>query len=410
MRFTSVQQLERYMIRNDKLRDDHYTLDRMQEAIKRLGRPDHLYTVIHVAGTSGKGSTCQILNAILLASGTSVGLFTSPAIVGPLERIRINNRPITEREFLKHVNVLFNIVGDLRLTYFELFTLAALYIFAQKKVQYVVLETGMGGRLDATNVVDSKLALITDIGLDHTEVLGNTLLAIAKEKAGIIKPGSKAFTTSPYIVRANARVRLIRPERATIVIENLSGTHFHWGSLRNLHLSLIGDYQIRNAVLAITAVQHLGITQTAIRKGLKAVRNPGRFEIVSRRPLIIIDGAHNPQKMLAFTSALQRLVPQERYSSRIGLIAMKFNKDFVKTLRPLVQLLDEVVITSFQHGAKVSELRNVIKQLKPSMIIHVQSRPQRAYQQFRERANETGFGVVVGSLYLIGELRQASLV
>lgn len=410
MRFTSVQQLERYVIRQDKRRDDHYTLDRMREAIERLARPDHHYTVIHVAGTSGKGSTCQILNSILLASGASVGLFTSPAIVGPLERIRINNRAITEREFLKHINVLFNIVGDLRLTYFELFTLAALYIFSQKKVSYVVLETGMGGRLDATNIVDSKLALITDIGLDHTEILGNTLLAIAREKAGIIKSGSKAFTTSPYIVRANPRAKLIRPEQATIVTENLSGTRFHWGNLRNLQLSLIGDYQVRNAVLAITAAQHLRITHAAIRKGLIAVRNPARFEIVSRRPLIIIDGAHNPQKMAAFTNALQRIVSLEQYGSRVGLIAMKHNKDFIESLRPLTHLLDEVVITSFQHGAKVSELRKVIKHLKPNLIIHVQPRPQRAYQQFHQLANEAGFGVVVGSLYLIGELRQAGLV
>lgn len=406
MKFTTLNELESYLLKSDARRTDHYTLERMEQAVQVLNNPQLQYAVIHIGGTSGKGSTSQFMASILQASGERVGLFTSPAIVSPLERLQINGRPVTEKRFLRIVNEVWNVLEPLQLTYFEFFTVMALYYFAVSKVTSAVIEVGMGGRLDATNVVTPTVAIVTTIGLDHTKQLGRTRPLIAREKEHIIKPGCIGLTGSRFVQRG----KFIDTSKAHIQTQDLSGTVFSYGTYRNVHLTMLGEFQVHNAVLALEAAQRLHISKRAIMRGLEQAQNPGRFEILKRKPLIIMDGAHNPEKMTSFIHALRRVVDVASYDQVVGLIALKYNKDATATLRPLIRILDTVVITTFDQGMSVTQLRNIIRKMKPSIRIIVQSNSTQAHARFQREVSLNDLGLITGSLYMIGNLRGAKLV
>lgn len=406
MRFTSLDQLERYLMVADSKRHDHYTLDRVQEAVHILGNPQLQYQVVHVGGTSGKGSTCQIIASILQVKGKRVGLFTSPAIVSPLERLQINGKPVTERTFLQLTNAVWPLLEPVQLTYFEFFTIMALYYFSKESVAYAVIEVGMGGRLDATNVVTPTVAIVTTIGLDHTKQLGRTRPLIAREKEHIIKPGCIGLTGSRYVSRG----KYIDTSTAKIHSQDLSGTVFSYKSYRKLRLNMLGQFQIHNAVLAIEAARGLHCTEAIIRKGLLTANNPGRFEIITRKPLVIMDGAHNPEKMASFITSLEHIVPVKEYNHVVGLIALKYNKDATATLRPLIRKLDTVIITTFDQGMAVTQLRTIVKKIRPSVRVILQANSTKAYREFRRHIDSRDLGIITGSLYMIGNLRGAKLV
>lgn len=410
MKFRTLKQLEDYLLKVDARRADHYTLERVQQAVQVLNNPQLQYAVVHIGGTSGKGSTSQFMASILQASGQRVGLFTSPAIVSPLERLQINGRPVTEKKFISLTNAVWPQLESLQLTYFEFFTIMALYYFAVSKVDTAVIEVGMGGRLDATNVVTPTVAIVTTIGLDHTKQLGRTRPLIAREKEHIIKPGCIGLTGSRYVTRGT----YIDTTKAQILTQDLSGTVFTYRSsqklYRKLRLTMLGQFQVHNAVLALEAAQRLHISAKAIAQGLEQAQNPGRFEIVKRKPLIIMDGAHNPEKMTSFIKALQQVVDTPSYNQIVGLIALKYNKDAIATLRPLIQVLDTVIITSFDQGMSVTQLRSIIRKIKPTIQTIVQPNSTKAYSRFREEITPNDLGLITGSLYMIGNLRGAKLV
>ena len=406
MKFTSLEHITQFLLQQDKRREDHYTLDRMHEALARLGRPDHAYKIVHVGGTSGKGSTSLITSSILQAAGHKVGLFVSPAIVSPLERIRINGKPVTEKQFVQLVNTVWPQLEDLQLTYFEFFTLFAVYHFADKQVDYAVLEVGMGGRLDATNAVDSTVAIVTTVGLDHTAQLGNTKRAIAKEKEQIIKGDTIGLTGSTFVKRGT----YIDTTKVKLLQQDLSGVRFSYQRYKNLHLPTPATYQVHNAVLAIEAAQRLGIAEADIRLGLKRVHNPGRFEIISKRPLTIVDGAHNPQKMAAFSKSLQAVLDPTAYKRVVLLLSLKQDKDITNTLKHVVPFTTHVVITSFGKKAhNLRDIQQVARAMNPNLKIWLRQDIVTAHTIFQQQLQVDSLGLITGSLYMIGALRAHGL-
>lgn len=400
MNFRSLQQFTQYLERRDQHRTNSYELTRMRRAITRLQRPDQAYTIIHVSGTSGKGSTCAMIAAILQAAGHSVGLFVSPHLVTLRERFVVNGRLITERQCLHIINQLWTQLFDLELTIFEWCAVIGLVHFKNRRVDYVVLEVGMGGRLDATNVVTSKVAVVTEIGFDHMDYLGDTLPKIAREKAAIIKPGCVGLTGSRYVKRG----RYVNLDGASRIVTTLSDTTFNYKEYERLKLNLLGKYQVRNAILAIAVARVLHLPRQAIYYGLAHVRQRARFEVLSRRPLVIVDGAHNPQKMMAFVQALHELAPLAQFNKRRALISVKYTKDITATLRPLVGLLDSVVLTTFAESAKLSELRAVACKLQPRLTVQVEPNILQAYRLFHQQLDKHDLGIITGSLYMIGNL------
>lgn len=406
MKFRSLNHIENYLLKADEQRHDHYTLDRVQQAVEILGNPQLKYKVVHIGGTSGKGSTCQIVSSILQASGKHVGLFTSPAIVSPLERLQMNGKPVTEKKFIELTNRVWPQLEPIQLTYFEFFTIMALYYFAEAKADYAVVEVGMGGRLDATNVVTPTVAIVTTIGLDHTKQLGRTRPLIAREKEHIIKPGCIGLTGSQYVHRGI----YIDTTKTRIHNQDLSGTVFTYRSYKRLRLNMLGQFQIHNAVLAIEATRRLKISDAVIRKGLQLASNPGRFEIITRQPLVIMDGAHNPEKMTSFVGSLQKIIDIKSYDQVVGLIALKYNKDATATLRPLVRKLNKVVITTFDQGMSVNQLRNIVRKINPTVKVVLQANSTKAFREFTGQVQPRDLGIITGSLYMIGNLRAAKLV
>lgn len=398
--FNSLGQLEAFLEKQNANRTDSYTLERMQQTVNLLGHPELDYKVVHIAGTSGKGSTCQMIYSILRAAGYSVGIYTSPALVSPLERIVVDGKEISERKALQIINQHWKLLEPLRLTYFELFTVLTFLYFSEKKVAYAVIEVGVGGRLDATNVVTPTVAIVTEVDLDHMELLGNTRQKIAREKEAIIKPGCIGLSGSTYVKRG----RYIDLSKATNIKPTLSGTTFSYKSFQKIKLNLVGSYQVRNAILAIEAAQGLHLPKPALYKGLHQVKHLGRFEVISRKPLVIVDGAHNPHKMTAFVDSLEQLQQLEQFQQVIGLISIKYTKDIKHTLQPILPLLDVVIITTFGESAPAIKIAQVAHELQPDLPIFVSHQPRRAYRLFRKHLHRSDLGIITGSLYLIGEL------
>lgn len=290
-------------------------LERIKELLEILNNPQDRFGIIHVAGTNGKGSVCRMLEGILLASGFNVGLFTSPYIVSPPECIRAGGQSVPEDEF-------YSLCGRIRdaeramsegPTEFEALTAMAFLYFAKRDCDIVIIEAGMGGRLDATNVVRRPLlSVITDVELDHTEYLGPTIKEIAREKAGIIKrscpvvfggrkPEALEVVQNECALR-QAPLALVDFEKMRVRSFGLRGTRFDFGELSDVFTPLLGTYQPRNAAVALTAVealrgQSIEISDEAVRDGMKNLTHPGRFELLGENPAVIYDGAHNPMGM-----------------------------------------------------------------------------------------------------------------
>lgn len=309
-------------------------LDRIRELLDRLGRPQDRLRFVHVAGTNGKGSTCVFLASVLHAAGYRTGLFTSPYIETFEERIRVDGRNIGADDLMAatlEVRKQAEAMAD-HPTEFELMCAVALVHFARCACDVVVLEVGLGGRFDATNVIDApEVSVIARIGLDHTALLGTTLAAIAGEKAGIVKPGAPvvSYPQEPEamdVVRkaaAEAGVSLAVPDFSRLSMEPLRLAElqaqqapcrtFSYAGFRNLQTALLGAYQPANAALAIEAIGVLrshgwDVSGEAVRSGIASARWPGRFEVVARRPLFIVDGGHNPQGARALVDTLREVL------------------------------------------------------------------------------------------------------
>jgi dihydrofolate synthase/folylpolyglutamate synthase len=350
----------------------HYDLRRMYELLARLGNPHLKARSIHIAGTKGKGSVAAMVASALTASGYVTGLYTSPHLVLFNERIRVDDKLIPDEEVVALVDRLRPEVEAVnqkatygKLTTFEVMTAMGFAYFEQKRADFQVIEVGLGGRLDATNVIRPEVAIITSISYDHTEVLGNTLTEIATEKAGIIKPGG-AVVTAPQADEAN---RVILQTCSNLRARLISvGKDVTWQGLSfdsdrqklrvdgrldgyELTIPLLGEYQLENATTAVAALEILvekgfHIPKDSIIGGLAQVDWPGRLQTLLRHPLLVVDGAHNPYSAAKLRQALERYFNFDR---AILIIGTSFDKDVPGIVSELVPLFNRVIVTRSTH-------------------------------------------------------------
>lgn len=354
-------------------------LGRMRQALVRLGAPERrLGRVVHVAGTNGKGSTAAMSAAILRAAGLRTGLYTSPHLARVTERIRIDGVEVTPSRFAE----LFARVRELQLTFFELLTVIAFLQFAEERVDATVLEVGLGGRLDATNVVDAEVAVVTGVALDHEAILGRDVGQIALEKAGIFKPGRIAVVGSggepearPILEAAAHTVgaRLIR-----------AGADVRWP------VALCGLHQRRNAACAVAVAEALGLPEHAMGAGLAAVAWPGRLETVAG---VLLDCAHNPHGARALAEHL-------RGTRGTAVVAVSSDKDAAALLAPLVPWAERFVVTEApsSRALPTAVLATLAESLAPGRV-EIEPVWQRAVARAERPL------VVFGSIFLIGAAR-----
>ncbi len=389
-------------------------LGRVAKILDSFGNPQDKLKVIHVAGTNGKGSTCAMLNSILCAAGYKTGLFTSPHLVKYTERIKVNSEEIADEQFhslLFEINEKASAIG-INLTEFEILTVAAFLYFYRQAVDFAIVEVGLGGRLDATNVVKAPmLCVITSISLDHTDRLGNTIAKIAAEKAGIIK------TSTPCVVsKNNAGLEVIqdiaKKQSAQVIIvpncvtfKNEGNKTFAFFNNKFYEVLLKGSYQAENLSLIVTILNilkqnNIKISENAIENGLKNVKHHARFEYFKDLNLII-DGAHNPDGARALRHALNSNFNK---SPVTFIYATIDTKDYASILKKLVKPCDELFFYEFNRENAVSI--SVLKEVAPPhkgdfVIVENVSDIQKILQKNLKIRQPV---VLTGSLYAIGEL------
>ncbi len=380
----------------------------MKDALARLGHPEkRVGVVVHVGGTNGKGSTCAFIEAALRAGGWRTGLFTSPHLARFTERIRIGGVEVDPealaRRYAQHRDVLEP------LTFFERATLLGLLSFAEEGTQVVVLEVGLGGRLDATNAVDAEVAVVTGVAMDHMDVLGNSLEEIAREKAGIFKPRREAVLGAcGEPVGRPMLFDLARHARVRDVTLAASVAPMSW------QLGLRGAHQAQNAACALAALDALDratagkmrVPLDARRRGLADARWPGRLEEIAEDPRIWLDAAHNPQGAQALAAALRA----ERPARLVAVVGASGDKDVAGVLTPIVGLADVVIATQSpsERAMPAAQLGAMAGQLSapPGRVIIVEPDLRRALGAAGAAAHREGDLVVVyGSLFLVGAVR-----
>lgn len=400
-------------------------LENITEFLDRIGNPAHELRSVHVTGTNGKGSVCVFVSEILRRHGLKVGLYTSPHLVDFRERIRINGREISKKDVVRlgaelrtTMNTMTSESKEKQLTFFEFTTGLAFKYFAEKKVDIVVAEVGMGGRLDATNVLIPEVSAITRIGLEHTNYLGSTIQDIAREKAGIIKKGVSVITCErkPEALSVISGVcekkgaplrRMGRDFDISEVDQSLDGTAFDYSgqsTYRDLRTKLLGAYQAENAGAAIAIVEELAkrglsITEEEIRQGLLASRWPGRLDIVSTDPMIMLDGSHNPDGIATTARVLKDL----ELTPLTFVLGCMDDKDSRGMVRALVPVAEKIISTQAQYKrALPAKTLGAIVNEEFSGQQEVIEDSEKAFDQGVKDIRGNGL-CVIGSLYLVGE-------
>ena len=396
-------------------------LDRIQRFLDILGNPQDKLKFIHVAGTNGKGSTCRILSSVLVDAGYKTGLFISPYIVDFRERIQINNEMINEEVLEDAVARTFPILEKLRaedcvITEFEYVTALEFLIHAEAECDVVVLETGMGGLLDCTNVIEPPLcSVITTIGIDHTAVLGSTITEISEKKCGIIKSGSAAVTSNQVpdamrYIENDCREKGVELHKSSdvaveVVERSLYGTKLSYNGLE-LFLPLVGDHQIENAKTALAALEvvkrSFDISDENLVNGFKYTTNPARFEPLSDNPTVILDGAHNPNGVEALVNAVKRYIGTDG----ILILGMLADKDSLTSVKLLREVFDTVYTVPVNNPRALSgaQLGEKCRVFFPEVKVFDSAFD--AFDEALDRAKTENRPVVIaGSLYLAGEIR-----
>ncbi|NLZ39236.1 MAG: bifunctional folylpolyglutamate synthase/dihydrofolate synthase [Firmicutes bacterium] len=404
-------------------------LERITKLMEMLGNPQHKFRSIHVAGTNGKGSTSAFLAKILEAEGYRVGLYTSPYIEAFTNRMAINGKDISKDHLVKLVSEVKGAVEELAAspigqpTEFEVVTALAFTYFAQSAPDWVVVEVGLGGRLDATNVVSPEATIITNIALDHTDRLGNSIAAIAAEKAGIIKPGIPVVTGAQKEEALKVIRQVAEGKQApmyTLDVDftqqvtalTLDGLRFDYSGLqhqlRDLQVKLLGRHQARNASLAIAARELLPMpfNEQAVREGLAQTQWPGRLEVFSREPLVLVDGAHNPDGVLALRAALEELLQGRKLRLVLGILGDKAVDEIIGVIVPLATA--EVIVTTPNNprAADPHLLAEMVKRYSRNVPVRVIEIIPDAVAE-AVAATKAGEALCVsGSLYTISEARE----
>jgi dihydrofolate synthase / folylpolyglutamate synthase len=386
----------------------HPGLSRMKALLEVLGHPERGLKVAQVAGTNGKGSTARFLNA-MIASVSSVGLFTSPHLFKFHERILVNNLEIPDRDLERHIKTLQAVNDSVGATFFELITAIALLHFHESRVSHAVLEVGLGGRLDSTSAVDSNVSLITNIDLDHMQFLGDTLEKIAFEKAGIIRAGVPVVTgaTGPAFKVIKARALelgapiwvLNREIKLEVTDLGLAGLEISvstpLGEISG-HSRMLGIHQATNAALAVAAAQILEIPATAIQHGLETATNPGRLENLPGSPSVLLDAAHNPHGAWA----LAEFVKSHKLEPVTLIVGSQADKDFAQVARILQPISSNVICTKASFSARAAPPETIAPHYQNARI---SSNVEEALKLAREVTPEHGLILIAGTIPLIAE-------
>ncbi len=393
----------------------------IRKILTNLGNPQRQYACIHVAGTNGKGSVASSLATILRRAGYKTGLYTSPHLVRFNERIQINNRQISNRNVLAAYNAVRQVHhGSREPTFFEFATAMALFEFGRQRVDWAVIETGMGGRLDATNVIQPALSIITNISLEHREYLGHTLEQIATEKAGIIKYRKPVLTAVRQKNALGVIARIAAAKKAPLYrlgrdfrIRRTPSGMFSYYGLKNtwsgLQTALRGSHQADNAALVLAACELInarggGLKPADIRSGLRTTNWPGRLETVSTEPLIILDGAHN----LAAARNLARYLSSQVSGLQLTLvIGILDDKPYKMMLKILLPCASRVVLTRARTARALDplKLQEVADQLGANSVVNPDV--DLAVQHAIEACPRDGAVCIAGSLYVVGEAKEA---
>ena len=397
-------------------------LSRTQELLRRMGNPEKKLKFVHIAGTNGKGSTAAMTASILQKAGYRVGLYTSPYIYRFNERIQVDGVQIPDEDVAavtEYVKQYAEVMEE-KPTEFELVTAIGFEYFARCSCDIVVLEVGMGGALDSTNVIDTpEVAVITNIGLDHTDYLGNTVEAIAETKAGIFKEGGHAvvYRGSESVeavyerVCAARNISLKKADFETLVRKShsLEGQVFDCGNRKDLFLPLLGDHQLHNASVVLSVADTLiekgwNISEQNIRDGIRDVSWPGRFDIVSRDPLFIIDGGHNPQCIDALMTNVRDYLADKRIIALTGVLA---DKDYGEMYRPMMPYIQEFVCITPPNPRKLGASELAVHLSRVGAKATPCDSIAEGVKTAVEKAGKEGVVLCFGSLYTIGDIRNA---
>lgn len=412
MKFLTFRQAEQFLFSRiptqEKVRyQAGFGLERTVEFLKLLGSPQNKLKVIHVAGTSGKGSTAYLISHLLVNLGFKVGLHVSPHLLDIRERFQINNKLISEQEFIDYLNQILPAYEQISSTkygfptYFEICTALSFYISFQEKVDYQVAETGVGGLFDATNSVDSesKIAVLTKIGLDHIKILGNTIAKIALQKAEIIHQKNLVICVWQRKAAREVIEKIVADRHAKLsYVKGLNELNF-----KNLELGMPGKYQEENAAVALTAVKQLSkrdsfeFNEIKIRQALKNAYFAGRMDIknISGKQ-VILDGAHNPQKMRSFIASLKQLFPNQKFNF---LVAFKKGKDYLKMLEIIRPHTNKIFATEF-----FKPQQDWVSFTMPAEQIDADQIIPDTTLAFKTALQKSDKLVVTGSLYLLSDI------
>ena len=422
--------------------------DAITRLLERLGCPHLAYPVIHVAGTKGKGSVTRLAAAILSESGFHTGTYTSPHLLAFNERISINGHSVSDANLAKALGQVFGVVDQYsdepwtkRLTFFDLSTATGFVAFALEKVDVAVIEVGLGGRLDSTNVCQPEVCVITNISFDHTRQLGNTLAQIAGEKAGIIKPGIPVVCGVEEIEPKRV-IETVAHERESPLLQ--SGQAFEVSALqpspfgtvfdlrlkiepkltkffKSIELNLIGEHQVHNAALAITACVALGernskftLDEEAVYRATKSFFHVGRIEVVSRKPLVVLDVAHNVASTRALFAALKNQMPEwQTANSKTMLLSVSRDKDQRGILAELLPHVDRIVFTRFHDNPRATASADLLEMaqevqesLSTTVHFEVCDNPEKAWEAVHRNLQPNDACCVGGSMFLVAELKQ----
>lgn len=394
-------------------------LARMEELLARLGNPHNRIPCVHIAGTNGKGSVAAMLASVYAQAGYKTGLYTSPAISYFGERMQINGRPIPEEkiaQLAERMKAVTDAMNDPPTEYERITALAYLY-FCDQQVDIAMIETGLGGLLDATNVLEHPAAcVITAIGMDHTKELGDTLEKIALQKAGILKPGAPVIlypqTETVQTVLTETAARLDAPlvvassENLTGIRFSLDGTQFQDERGISYHIPLLGTHQIRNAAVVLETIRVLNdrfpVSAPAVQEGLRNTRWPGRFEILHKAPIVLVDGAHNPQAARALAENLRTYFPGEKICFLVGVLSDKGYNTMTEELIPLAD--SWITITPDSDRALPAQQLTALLQEKGQDVREGESLPA-ALHRFLQEAPPSEILCVCGTLTILHEVR-----
>lgn len=402
-----------------------FTLDNIKALLEIFNRPQDKLKIIHITGTNGKGSVASFITNVLIENNYSVGKFTSPYITNIREEIEVNREVISEDDFAKLASEVRKEVEELDkkeifVSGFEILTSIAYIYFARKNLDFAVMEVGMGGRVDATNVMEKSIPVFCHIALDHANILGDTLEKIAKEEGGIIKENSHVFSY-PQAEEAKEKLKSLAKEKSSsfndfdfdeveIISSNEFGNKFNFRDYKDLETSLVGDHQAYNAALALMVLEYLRkdykLDKEKIKEGIKKAENIGRIECLSRDPLIVVDGSHN----LDSIEGIEKSVKKFTYNKLILGFSLLKDKDHKHILEKIEGLADKLVLTEIDNDRRtdIDLLEKEFKEISSKEIFAIKDRRE-AVEKTLDLAGEGDMILWCGSLYLIKDIRKIIL-